>query len=116
MARHIAFMRDYWLGQSLRQDETCVRTHGTHYRIGAANQATGVKGFAGARWRVRFFDGRVVETDNLWHQGDIPEAFRGVLSDNATLEAENLHVCPVCGQKRYMFAGDTCKPCREGVK
>ena len=43
------------------------------------------RGFGGAEHFFKFFDGRIVRTTNLWHQGDIPARFRLLLPDNATL-------------------------------
>lgn len=40
-------------------------------------------GFAGAEFIIRFHDGRVVRTDNLWSYGPIPEEYRESLPDNA---------------------------------
>jgi hypothetical protein len=41
------------------------------------------RGFAGRRFVIRFHDGRIVETTNLWSNGIIPEHFRDRLLDNA---------------------------------
>lgn len=44
-------------------------------------------GFGGARWDVKWNDGRTVTTHNLWHGGAIPEYYRmrlPQLRDNAT--------------------------------
>lgn len=45
--------------------------------------ATGGRGFGGATFRIRFADGRVVTTNNLWSVGDIPEEYQEALPDNA---------------------------------
>ena len=50
------------------------------------------KGFGGRKWLVTFHDGRTVRTDNLWHRGRVPDAFRALLPDNATLTSAE---CPV---------------------
>jgi hypothetical protein len=44
-----------------------------------------LKGFAGARFVVAFTDGRVVETDDLWAGGQIPEWLRDRFTPNATV-------------------------------
>lgn len=58
---------------------------GHRYSIGPEEPKTllAIRGCAGARQRIRFFDGREVETTNLWHQGEIPAHFRERLPDNA---------------------------------
>lgn len=45
-----------------------------------------VKGFCGTKLCIKFFDGTVVCTNNLWHNGTISDNFRKNLSDDATLE------------------------------
>lgn len=62
-----------------------VRVGGHHYSIHAAPPGTpkAHKGMSGDLRTVRFFDGRTVETDNVWHQGEIPVRFRAQLPDNA---------------------------------
>ncbi|EMS78004.1 hypothetical protein Dpo_11c01460 [Desulfotignum phosphitoxidans DSM 13687] len=42
-----------------------------------------IKGFGGRRFKIQFFDGRNIETNNLWFQGEIPDQFRSMLPDNA---------------------------------
>jgi hypothetical protein len=43
-------------------------------------------GFGGTPWRVRFFGGRVVETNDLYGHGEIPARFHHLFPPNATLE------------------------------
>lgn len=45
-----------------------------------------VKGFCGTKFCIKFFDGTVIYTNNLWHNGTIPDNFREKLPDDATLE------------------------------
>jgi hypothetical protein len=42
-------------------------------------------GCGGGRWTIRFHDGRVAETNDLWGSGEIPERFRGLFPVNADL-------------------------------
>lgn len=44
------------------------------------------RGFSGVRWRIRFADGRDIETNNLWNGSVIPERFRHLFSVNSELE------------------------------
>lgn len=44
----------------------------------------GAAGMGGTKAVIRFNDGRVIITNDLWHQGEIPADFAGVLSNNAT--------------------------------
>lgn len=57
--------------------------NGTHYRIGDENERYD-RGFGGQKFTIKFNDGRVVVTTNLWHQGPIPESWRNLMPDNAT--------------------------------
>ena len=43
-------------------------------------------GFRGTPWRVTFTDGRVVVTNNLYGEGEIPSRFHGMFPPNASLE------------------------------
>jgi hypothetical protein len=43
-------------------------------------------GFGGTPWRVSFLDGRAVETNDLYGQGEIPARFHHLFPPNATLE------------------------------
>lgn len=66
-----------------------VRVDGVHRTIGP-DPKPGTPGHCfghgGHRFVFRFHDGRVVESRNVWHQGDIPERFRELLPDNAVME------------------------------
>lgn len=64
-----------------KNDPLVVRVDGTHFWIHEGD--TAFKGFGGHDFTIQFNDGRVVETSNLWCQGDIPEHFRNDLPDNA---------------------------------
>lgn len=60
------------------------------YHFDAARPVTTARpefrGFNGARWQVRFHDGREVETNDLYGPGVIPAAFRELFAVNAELE------------------------------
>lgn len=66
---------------SIRNDSNVARIDGNHYIIGSGHNKT--KGMGGSKFKIEFFDGRIVESDDLWHQGRIPESYRQVLEDNA---------------------------------
>lgn len=48
-----------------------------------------MRGCGGSRFVIAFFDGRKVETTNLWNQGEIPAHFRERLPDNASFVQES---------------------------
>lgn len=45
-------------------------------------------GHGGARFEIKFKDGRAVVTHNLWHQGTIPDLFKSHFPDNAVFVHE----------------------------
>jgi hypothetical protein len=89
----LCFRCDFWLGHISRKDEPeSIRINGEHYRLSTPlweenPQKREFLGFAGRVFLIHFNDGRVVKTNNLWHQGTIPERFRNRLPDNAHFEA-----------------------------
>jgi hypothetical protein len=58
-----------------------------HYAIGSGGGHSASRGFGGAKWAVTFDDGTVVETDDLWMQGDIPEHLQHLFSPNAVVKS-----------------------------
>jgi len=81
----------FWLRKVELSEEDRVRqviVDNIHYMIGKQN-TSGFKGFGGREFIIQFFDGRIVETSNLWHQGEIPERFRSMLPDNAVFKETN---------------------------
>lgn len=69
--------------------ERAVRVGHQHFMIGENFEGMGFRGYGGRNFRIYFFEGRVVETNNLWSQGDIPERFWDRLPDNARLVSED---------------------------
>jgi hypothetical protein len=64
-----------------------ARIDGKHYVVGPVSDSQW-KGSGGHKFTIKFHDGRVVITTNLWSQGEIPEIFKERLKDNAVfLEA-----------------------------
>lgn len=62
-----------------------VIANGRHYIVDDEGVSECLKGFSGAKFTVKFFDGRIVKTSNLWCQGDIPQVFKAEMPDNAEL-------------------------------
>jgi hypothetical protein len=61
-----------------------ARINGQHHIIG--NEGSQHKGCGGRKHIIKFKDGKIVETTNLWHQGEIPEELKNILVDNAEWE------------------------------
>lgn len=69
-----------------RDDPHSVIVDHTAYWIGNENDKSSFKGFGGALWKIKFNDGRYVESTNLWHNGTILEEYWNDLPDNAVFE------------------------------
>lgn len=67
----------------IKDDATTVRVCGQHYIIGDEQAGSFMRGHGGAKWRIKFLDGRELTTTNLWMQGDIPLQYQDILPDNA---------------------------------
>jgi hypothetical protein len=75
---------DFWSEKlEIKDHKNVARIANEHYIIGSTKAAKGSKGFGGMEVTIKFFDGREVSTDNLWHQGRIPIAWRKRLPNNA---------------------------------
>lgn len=78
------FSKYYWLERVNNQDSpTQVVIDGFVFQIGREDSLSSFRGFSGRQFKIKFFDGRIVTTTNLWHNGKVPEEFRDQLPDNA---------------------------------
>lgn len=81
--RQLCHSCDFWHEKiGIKDRPEVARIEGTHYYIGGESER-GFRGFSGHRFRIRFNDGREVESTNLWCQGKIPERFAERLPNNA---------------------------------
>jgi hypothetical protein len=68
----------------IKDDPNVVRVNGEHYYIGDENAPKGAfRGFDGAEFVIKFNNGSMVTTTNLWYNGEIPEDYQKELPDNA---------------------------------
>lgn len=83
--QRLCFICNFWAQKCfIKNDPRTVRVDGEHYYIGADDEVPSYcRGYGGRRFKIRFRDGREVETSNLWCQGTIPPHFLDVLPDNA---------------------------------
>jgi len=81
----LCFHCNFWNEKVAIKDEPrVVRIDGVHYSIGVENEnIRSFRGFGGRYFKIEFFDGRIVETTNLWCQGTISVYFKHLLPDNA---------------------------------
>jgi hypothetical protein len=81
------FTCKYWLDLvALGVDGRSIICAGIHQRLGTQTErvAPELRGHSGRKARVHYLDGRVVETVDLWYQGEIPQRFRDQLADNVS--------------------------------
>lgn len=82
------FTCDFWNGHLMhdtdKDKERFAVIAGHHYIIAdEPSSPVAMRGFSGHRFIIKFNDGRVVETTNLWHQGEITPYWRNKMTDNA---------------------------------
>ena len=79
---HKCFTKKFWNNIITEKDEHIV-IDGSCYAI-APDPIDGFYGFGGRRFKIKMFDtGEVIETNNLWYQGKIPEEYRHLLPNTA---------------------------------
>lgn len=84
--RQLCFGCLFWTDLiNVLDDPSTVRVEGRHYRVerDRPHSPSSCLGFGGSRFHIRFHDGRVIVSHNLWTQGVIPDRFRERLPDNA---------------------------------
>ena len=59
---------------------------GTFYTIDDENSKDPFRGFGGDKFVIKFKDGRVVTTTNLWCGGNIPDAWKPQFPNNADFD------------------------------
>jgi hypothetical protein len=81
----MCFSCNFWRNHHASHLDASLRIDGHHYMdcgsVENPNQF-GV-GHGGRRIKIRKFDGSIIETNNLWHQGAIPSHWKNKLPDNA---------------------------------
>lgn len=84
--KHVmCFICNFWRDHYEKNFDRSLRINGSHYidcgSVANPNQF-GV-GHGGHKFKIKKFNGTVVETNNLWHQGTIPPEWKDKLPDNA---------------------------------
>lgn len=91
---HYCFTCGFWMekGNNFLKNELAIVTPDyIHFTIGPEKRPgpSDFKGSAGAKYYIIFFDGRetprLVVSENIWYQGEIPEHLRWKFSPNAVL-------------------------------
>ena len=79
---HECFIKKFWNNIIAEKDEHIV-VDGTCYAI-VSSPINGFRGFGGRRFKIKMLDtGDVIETNNLWYQGEVPEEYRDLLPNTA---------------------------------
>jgi hypothetical protein len=87
--QQLCFHCHFWQGYVLQKDDKrIVRVKGEHYCIAPELSDPNYGGHGGHKFYIKFFDGRLAVTTNLWNQGTIPANFRNELPDNAVFVKE----------------------------
>lgn len=88
----VCYSCKYW--KELLEEDTKRSPHtvaiidGAHYVIEPENDSSEFRGFGGDKFEIRFHDGAVITTTNLWYQSKIPAAWKEKFPDNATFDWE----------------------------
>ena len=86
MERELCFTCGFWDDIIKTKDSPMsVRINGTQYHIGQEEYShpNEFRGYSGEKFCIKFNDGKIITTTNLWCNGTIPEHFRDTLTDNA---------------------------------
>jgi len=79
----LCFTCDFWMKKvKTIKDPNWVRVNNESYYIGDETEK-GFRGFDSRKFIIKFNNGKIIETTNLWHQGEIPQHFRKRLFNNA---------------------------------
>lgn len=84
----LCFECAYWVWQH-RLDYSGKRkfaiVDGYHYVLAPHTDTNWLVGSCGQKYHFLFNNGEELVCDNVWHQGQVPEHFRDIMPDNATL-------------------------------
>ena len=79
---HACFVKKFW-NDIEKEKEEHIFINGICYAI-VDEPIYGFVGYGGRKFKIRMFkDGKIVETNNLWCQGDVPDEYRQRLPDTA---------------------------------
>lgn len=101
----------------LHEGNRVARIKNNHFIV-YPDDYSGFAGFGGRSHTIKFDNGDVVVTKNLWHQGEIPKRFRGHLPNNATFVDTRL-TCSCRNRTKFepLTPNQTrCMDCVRGLK
>lgn len=104
-------------GDRASDGATTVRSRGKHYLFNMDDHIVKPEvflGFSGAVFYILFtagpHRGKLRVTNNLWHQGDIPDAYKEALPDNAVFLSKEEFLSLVLDQGQTGYTAKTIDP------
>lgn len=84
------FHRHFW-NEIVRTKEQHIFINGECYTDGG-DEITflNLMGFGGRKFYIQFHSGEILETNNLWYRGTVPDEYKEKLKDNAIFCSEFL--------------------------
>jgi hypothetical protein len=82
----MCFICNFWRNHFAYDIDRSLRIEGNHYiDCGSVDDLSEYRfiGHGGAKFKIKKSDGTIIETNNLWHQGEIPKEWKDKLTDNA---------------------------------
>ena len=64
------FVVDFW--NEVLDDDAIIVDGACYHDGGRKDSNTTWLGFGGREWKIQMNDGRIIETNNLWHNGKVP--------------------------------------------
>lgn len=83
--RHVCFRCAFWIDKIEHPVVGREIINGHHFVVHpfVKRPENVLKGFGGHEFYIRRFDGTLIKSNNVWHQGEIPAHFRSQLPDTA---------------------------------
>lgn len=81
----VCFDCAFWLNLYRNCSESIIFDNCHYIDGGFSNDDSEFLGYAGDVFEIEMMDGKTIKTNNLWHQGEIPEHFRDRLKNNAKI-------------------------------
>jgi len=89
LERRLCFTCDFWINDVLANPKTIV-VKGHAFLPGPDNVNGSMRGYGGRKFVfVMNDDRREIVSHNVWSRGDVPQEFRKLLPDTATIKKED---------------------------
>lgn len=75
------FRTKFWNEVVKEKEEHLVINGECYYNETKPNST--YRGFGGRNFKIRKFDGTIIETSNLWNRGTVPDEYKDLLPNNA---------------------------------